>query len=231
MLAAASARRVVAVPALGAAPMAAVCPAAARRVHPRRCGGRYRGRSRALAVPVGRAGSEVPVAGGHPRRDNLPTELTEFIGRERELHEVHGLLRAARLVTLTGTGGVGKTRLALRVAGMLRGTFTDGVWLVELAAVEEPGLVPAAVAAVLGVAERPARSVRSGLEGYLQDARLLLILDNGEHVVDACASLVTGLLAVAPGLCVLMTSREAAHAPGEKSFTVGPLPTPDPEHL
>jgi len=153
------------------------------------------------------------------------------VGRRREQPELRRLLGAARLVTLTGMGGIGKTRLALRVSRQAERTFPDGGWLVELAAVQDPELVPSAVAVVLGVAERSARPVPSVLNDYLRDRRLLLILDNCEHLVDACASLVAGLLRAAPGLRVLATSREVLRVPGEHVFAVGPLAAPDPERL
>ncbi|WP_051807345.1 ATP-binding protein [Actinoplanes subtropicus] len=157
--------------------------------------------------------------------------MSEFVGRRREQPELRRLLGASRLVTLTGMGGIGKTRLALRVGRQAERMFPDGGWLVELAAVQDPELVPSTVAMVLGMAERTARPVPSVLDDYLRDKRLLLILDNCEHLVDACASLVTGLLGAAPGLRVLATSREVLRVPGEHVFTVGPLTAPDPERL
>ncbi len=152
------------------------------------------------------------------------------MGRHREVAQVRRLLRRYRLVTLTGVGGVGKTRLAVRVAGYVRG-FCDGVWLVELAAVADPQLVASAVASVFGVADRSASSAQAALVGYLRDKRLLLVLDGCEHVVDACARLVGTLLAAAPGVRVLATSRDALRIGGERVVAVAPLATPDPGSL
>ncbi len=165
------------------------------------------------------------------RRDNLPAELSDFVGRRRETLQVRRLLECNRLVTLTGAGGVGKTRLAVQVARQARRASPDGVWLVELAPVTDPEHVPAAVATVLGVTDRSPRSLVSALAGYLQDKRLLLVLDNCEHLLAACAPLVGKLLAVAPGLRVVATSREPLRVNGEQVFGVPPLATPDPASL
>lgn len=139
-------------------------------------------------------------------------------------------MRRHRLATLTGVGGVGKTRLAVRAAGRLQ-AFPDGVWLVELAAVADPQVVVSAVAGVLGVADRSARSELSAVVDYLADKRLLLVLDSCEHLIEACAQLVATLLAAAPGLRVLATSREALRIGGERVVEVAPLAAPDPESL
>jgi predicted ATPase/DNA-binding NarL/FixJ family response regulator len=153
------------------------------------------------------------------------------VGRRSELSKVRRLLESNRLVTLTGPGGVGKTRLATQVAGRARRAFGDGVWLVELAALTDPELVPSAVAGVLGVTDRSGRSVQAAVVDYLQDKRLLLVLDNCEHLLDACARLVGKLLAAAPGLWVLATSREPLRDDGEHAVSVAPLSVPDPRSL
>jgi predicted ATPase len=145
--------------------------------------------------------------------------------------EVRRLLRRYRLTTLTGMGGVGKTRLAVRAAARVREAFDDGVWLVELAPVADPALVVPAVANVLGVAGRSATSELGALIDHLTDKRLLLMLDSCEHLVDAVAKLVDRLLAAAPGLRVLTTSREALRIGGEHVVDVAPLATPDPGSL
>src|ERR687894_321943 len=141
--------------------------------------------------------------------NNLPLELSSFVGREKELAEVERLLRDSRLLTLTGSGGCGKTRLALAVASELVEGFEDGVWLVELAPLADPSLVPRAVASPLGFREQPGRSLTEMLSDYLGSKKVLLVLDNCEHLIEACAELAEALLRSCPELCVLATSREA----------------------
>ncbi|RSM64754.1 hypothetical protein DMB66_19130 [Actinoplanes sp. ATCC 53533] len=162
-------------------------------------------------------------------RGNLPAELSGFVGRRREISEIRRLMGKGRLVTLTGPGGVGKTRLALRVARQLR-AFPDGTWLVELAAVTEPELVASAVAAVLAVADQSMPSL-AALAHLLRDKQTLLVLDNCEHLLDACAVLISKLLADAPGLRVLVTSRQTLRVEGEWVLSLSPLSMPDPESL
>src|SRR5262249_2794668 len=140
---------------------------------------------------------------------NLPLPLTSFVGRGRELAEVGRLLAAERLVTLTGAGGVGKTRLALRAAADGLDRFPDGVWLVDLAPLADGALVPQAVAAAVGVREAPGRPLVATVTDALRPRRLLLVLDNCEHLLDACARLADALLRACPHLRVLATSREA----------------------
>jgi predicted ATPase/DNA-binding CsgD family transcriptional regulator len=161
--------------------------------------------------------------------DNLPAELTSFVGRRSEISEAKRVLSTARLVTLTGVGGVGKTRLALRVAAGVRRAFADGVWLVELAALQDRALLEQTVADALGLRDRSTRPVLRVVMNHLADKQLLLVLDNCEHVVDRCAGVVADLLAAAPGLRVLATSRHALRAPGEHILAVPPLPVTDPE--
>src|SRR5262245_57160614 len=115
--------------------------------------------------------------------NNLPLQLTSFIGREKEIAEVKQLLGATRLVTLTGSGGVGKTRLALEVAAQVAPEYPDGAWLVELASLSEPSLVPQAVATTLGVREEPGVSIADTLVHELRSKRALLVLDNCEHLI------------------------------------------------
>jgi len=167
--------------------------------------------------------------GARSRRSagNLPAELTSFVGRRQEAAEAKRLLSAARLVTMTGAAGVGKTRLALRVAADVRRAFRDGVWLVELADVGDPHLVPNTVATALGL--RGTSDQAAGLAEYLEDKQLLLVLDNCEHVGDECAMLAAKLLAAAGGLRVLATSRHTLHVEGEHILPVRPLPVPPAE--
>jgi predicted ATPase len=140
------------------------------------------------------------------RPNNLPIQLTSFIGREREKAEVGRLLFTNHLVTLTGAGGAGKTRLALQVAAEALEEFPDGVWLVELAALSNPDLVPKAVASALGVSEQPARSLTETLRDALRRKSVLVVLDNCEHLVAACADLADALLRACPNLRMLATS-------------------------
>jgi predicted ATPase/DNA-binding CsgD family transcriptional regulator len=157
---------------------------------------------------------------------NLPAELTTFVGRRAEIAEVKQLLSRSRLVTLTGLGGVGKTRLALRVAGQARRSFADGVWLVELAGLQDPELVPESVASALGISGQTARDQVEVLGEFLADRQLLLVLDNCEQLLPAVSILVVELLEAASGLRVLATSREALLVPAEYLYPVAPLPVP-----
>jgi predicted ATPase len=164
---------------------------------------------------------------GH-QPDNLPLELTSFVGREREKAEVGRLLEDSRLLTLTGPGGSGKTRLALTVASEAKRGFEDGVWLVELAPLSGPDLVPQAVASALGVRESPGTMLADSLAQHLETRGLLLVLDNCEHLIEACASLAETLLRRCPDLRILATSRAALGVAGENLFDVPPLSLPDP---
>jgi predicted ATPase/class 3 adenylate cyclase len=158
---------------------------------------------------------------------NLPVQLTSFIGRDDAMAEVTNLLAANRLLTLTGSGGCGKTRLAQQFAAEIVEDFADGGWLIELAALAEAELVASATAAALGVREEPGRSLADTLADALQSRHLLLILDNCEHLVAACARLVEVLLRRCPRLQVLATSQEPLGVPGEVIFRVPSLELPD----
>jgi predicted ATPase len=162
---------------------------------------------------------------------NLPAALTSFIGRDRELGDVRGRLAHVRLLTLTGVGGCGKTRLALEVARALLDRYPDGVWLVELAPLADPALVPHRVAAAVGVRETSGQSTVDALAARLRPRRLLLLLDNCEHLLDACAQVVDTLLRACPDVRVLATSREALGITGESAWRVPSLPVPDPQNL
>ena len=162
-------------------------------------------------------------------RGNLPAELTSFVGRRRQLQEIKAALSAARLVTLVGTGGVGKTRLALRSAGDLSRGIPDGVWLVELAGLEDAELVTKTVMISLGLRDESSQWPVSRLIEYVASKRLLLVLDNCEHLLDACAVLADAVLREAPSLRILATSTQALGVTGETVVRVGPLSVPEPD--
>jgi len=157
---------------------------------------------------------------------NLPAEVTSFVGRRQELREVKRLLSTTRLLTLTGSGGVGKTKLALRAAADMSRGFPDGVWLVLLASIGDPLLVTQAVFNALGVHDLSAGLSLSSLTDYLAGKRLLLVLDNCEHLLDGCAVLASTLIASCPDLRVLATSRQALAVAGEVRMVVPPMSLP-----
>jgi non-specific serine/threonine protein kinase len=159
-------------------------------------------------------------------RTNLPAPVSSFVGREREIAEITRLLGTTRLLTLTGIGGCGKTRLALRVAADLLDAYPDGVWVVELASLNDPALVPQTVAFVLGRRERTGQTIVERLTTYLEDKDLLLLLDNSEHLLDAAAQLVHTLLRSCPRLRIFTTSRAALGLAGEMIWRVPSLPLP-----
>ena len=159
--------------------------------------------------------------------NNIPAQLTSFIGRKAEIEEIKGLLTTSRLVTLTGAGGCGKTRLSLQVAADLVGEYTNGVWLVELAPLSDPTLIAQEVASTLDVQEQAGRSYIDVLSNYLRSKEILLVLDNCEHLIEACADLSLILLQACPNLRILATSREALGITGETIWEVPPLSVPD----
>jgi len=161
------------------------------------------------------------------RLDNLPTPLSAFIGREQEITEVKKLLSANRLFTLSGPGGCGKTRLALKVAQELLGDFEDGIWFIDLASLYEPALVPQTVASTLGVYEQSGRTFLEVLSDYLLSRRVLLVFDNCEHLISPCARLAEGILQKCTDVKILATSREALGITGEFIWLVPPLSLPD----
>ena len=157
--------------------------------------------------------------------------LTSFIGRAGPVREVAGLLEQHRLVTVTGPGGSGKTRLAGEVARRVAGRFADGAWLTELATVQDPALVASVVAATLGVRDLPGASAADALARVLARRQLLLVLDNCEHVIDAAAELCAALLAAADDVTILATSREPLQLTGEARYRLAPLVLPDLDDL
>ena len=163
-----------------------------------------------------------------PRRriGNVPAEATSFVGRRRELAEIRKTLAGARLVSLVGPGGVGKTRLAVRMATDLRRGFADGAWWVELAEIRDAALVTNAVVAALDLRDHAATKPLQILLSHLRDSELLLVLDNCEHVLDAAAHLVAEVLRAAPNVRVMTTTREPLQVPGEHVVPVPPLGLP-----
>jgi non-specific serine/threonine protein kinase len=161
-----------------------------------------------------------------PGPGNVPVELSSFVGRSRELAEVKRLLAAARVVTVAGPGGIGKSRLALRAAHQLGRFFPQGVWLAELAELDGPDLVPVALARALGVYDRPEGGIEDALVAHLRQRRLLVVLDNCEHLVEACRELVTWLVSRCAGVRVLCTSRERLGVAGEVTVALPALELP-----
>lgn len=183
-----------------------------------------RGYRFALDVAGGEAGPASPAAARH----NLPQPLTSFIGREEQLAELKALLGTTRLLTLTGTGGCGKTRLALQLAARSTHEHADGAWLVELAALANPMLLPQTVAQVFGLKDPVGQALTQALVDTLATKRLLLVLDNAEHLLEACAQFCETMLRACAGLTVLVTSRERLGIDGELTFQVPPLSAPGP---
>ncbi len=181
---------------------------------------------------IGRPAGDARMRSGFatPPRHDLPLQLTSFIGRERQMGEVRRLLDSARLVTLTGAGGCGKSRLSLEVAGSLLEEYTDGVWWVELAPLDNSELVMQAVAFAIGLRDLSDRPIQEALIDYLRPRQALLVLDNCEHLVAACASLAESLLRACPSLSILATSREVLSIPGEIIYVVPSLDLPGPDH-
>src|SRR4030081_2937542 len=173
------------------------------------------------------AGSAVfRMARARHRSGNLPADATTFVGRRHELAEIRRKLSTARLVSLVGPGGVGKTRLGIRIASDLARGFADGAWLVELAEVRDAALVTSSVLAALDLRDQAGANPMEILVPYLKDRQLLLLLDNCEHLLDAAAQLVTEVLRTAPSVRMVTTSREPLQVSGEHVMPVPPLELP-----
>ena len=162
------------------------------------------------------------------RPNNLPIQLTSFIGREKEIKDVKDNLKQNRLLTLTGTGGAGKSRLALQTAADVIDEYENGVWFAELAAVSDPEFLTAAINNSLGIKEEPKKTPEETLVDHLKDKEILIILDNCEHLINACADLTERLLSSCPKLKIIATSREALNCSGEQIFKIPALTHPDP---
>jgi predicted ATPase len=158
---------------------------------------------------------------------NLPVQLTSFIGRQRDLAAVGNLLSTARLVTLTGVGGCGKTRLATRVANQVGQAYPDGVWFVDLAPLREPEMAPQLVLETLGLRIAPDQPLLEALLNFVRPRRTLIVLDNCEHLITACAQLAPKMMSAAPGMRVLATSREQLGIAGERIYPLPGLDLPE----
>ena len=197
----------------------------------------------ALAVAIGKhaverarhalaAPSAVPATAGDlmprpARKGNLPSQLTSFIGRVGEIEEIAAEVRANRLVTLMGMGGIGKTRLAIQVAEKIAEYFDQGVWFVELAALSNTDLIPLTMLSVMGITEQPGMAPLESLKEYLRDKKLLIVLDSCEHVIDAAAKVANAILNAAPAVKFLATSRESLGVTGERTQPISSLALPD----
>ncbi|HEY4028165.1 MAG TPA: tetratricopeptide repeat protein [Candidatus Dormibacteraeota bacterium] len=181
---------------------------------------------------LGGHASEAPARSEARPPDNLPAQLTTFVGRERDLDSIRQLLRRARLVTITGPGGCGKTRLAVQAASEVLLQYPGGAWFIGLGSVSDPAAVPREVAAALGIEDRegsaPLEAVAAGLAARSRRRRALVVLDNCEHLARHCAATVAALLRASPDVTFLCTSREPLHVSGEATWKVGPLSLPEP---
>ena len=163
------------------------------------------------------------------RPNNLPIQLTSFIGREEEMKFAKELLKDNRLLTITGTGGAGKTRLSLQTGADMIDDFPNGVWFLELASISDPDYMPIALMNMFGLKEEINNDPEKTLTQYLKNKEILIILDNCEHLIEACAEISAKLLSSCPGLKIMATSREALNIPGEHIFIIPPLSQPDPK--
>lgn len=185
-------------------------------------------------ISFARGVSSLPIqstAHAHKPKTNLPASLSSFIGREKEQSDVIQFIKRYRLVTLTGAGGVGKTRLALKVGEQVLENYADGVWLVELAPILDPLVVPRTTSMAVGLRDEPQRPVIDILSNYLREKQMIIILDNCEHLLDDCAQLADTLLKHCPSLRILATSREELGILGEAGYPVPSLELPDIQQL
>src|SRR5258706_15680188 len=186
------------------------------------------GRGYQFTLPVTKGDGELKRATSS--KHNLPYQLTSFVGREQEIVQLKELVTTNRLVTLTGAGGAGKTRLAIEVTSRLIDALPDGVWLVELAALSDPRLLPQAVAQALALPDQPARPVIETLSGFLASKKLLLVLDNVEHLLEGCVQFADLILRRSPDVAILATSRERLGMDGDQTYRVPSLTVPGPSY-
>ena len=182
-------------------------------------------------IQFARGAAESHVLAQLPQQTNLPSQLTSFVGRKKELTQIKNALSKYRLVTLTGSGGVGKSRLSLQVAADLVETFSDGIWFIELAALSDPTLIPQTLQNTLGLVEQKDTATLQVLQEYLREKKVLLILDNCEHLVEACATMAFDLLKQTTHLKILASSREALGVQGEFSWRVPSLSVPSADRI
>ncbi len=171
-----------------------------------------------------------PLASLDYRPNNLPIQVTAFVGRQKEISQAMAILSDCRLLTFTGPGGVGKTRLALQVAAEVMDEYPGGVWYVELAHLQDPAMIPQAVTKTIGVREQEGRPIGEVLADYLEKKVILLLLDNCEHLIDACAEFADWVLRSAPGAKVLATSRQTLALSAEQVFPLGGMDIPEWEY-
>ncbi|HAY33228.1 MAG TPA: tetratricopeptide repeat protein [Ignavibacteria bacterium] len=164
-----------------------------------------------------------PVKTIDARPNNIPVQLTSFIGREKEMKEIKDLLAGTRLLTLVGPGGTGKTRLSLQTGADLIDNFENGVWFVEIASLQDPQLLPQTIAQTLGLKEQSGKKTEDAIADFLKDKKILIIIDNCEHLIDASANIALMMLRKSPGLKIIATSREALHCEGEQTYKVQSL--------
>ena len=182
-------------------------------------------------VRFARGLTDHPASAHFPQKTNLPSQLTSFIGRKKEMTEIKNALSEHRLVTLTGSGGIGKSRLSLQIAADLFNTFPDGIWLIELASLSDPNLLPQAIQNTLGLIEQKDVPNLQSLKEHLREKKVLLILDNCEHLIEACAKLAFDLLSHTTHLKILASSREALEVQGEVTRRVPSLSVPDTDRV
>ncbi|MCH7664161.1 MAG: hypothetical protein IH859_09880 [Chloroflexi bacterium] len=187
---------------------------------------RIQAAKKAETIDLQKSGNGIEKQPASQRSSNLPAQLTSYVGRKNEVSELKELLKHNRMVTLTGSGGSGKTRLALKVADDLLEYYRDGIWFVELAVEDDPDRVPNAISRVLKIIGGVESMSIDGLKRYLSRKQLMLILDNFEHLLEA-TQIITDLLASCPKLTILTTSREKLHVYGEQEYPVHPLEIPD----
>lgn len=180
-------------------------------------------------VHPGLPGDFPPLRSLHNRPHNLPEQATPFIGRESELRELHARLSQTRLLSILGPGGAGKTRLSVQLAAESAEAFADGVWLVELAALQDQSLLDQTVASIFDIKEQRHLSLQEVLTNYLQSKQMLIVLDNCEHLIDQCAKLAAGVIRACPGVKIVVTSREPLNVTGETIWRVPSLSMPNPD--